>query len=234
MEKDLKRLSRLTAILTHLQTRNLITASELAARFDTSTRTIYRDMKALSDAGVPIVTEDGKGYSIMEGYRIPPVMFTEAEANALITAEQLISKNKDTSFIKEYTNAISKIKSVLKGTTKEKTRLLSKRIVFRQNPANEKTSDYLTPVQSALTDFKIIQLNYHSPETNTTTIRRVEPFALYSTRENWLLIARCRLRDDYRTFRLDRINHLSVLEERFEPRQLTLDQYFDICRKKSS
>lgn len=234
MEKDLKRLSRLTAILTHLQTKNLITASELAARFDTSKRTIYRDMKALSDAGVPIVTEDGKGYSIMEGYRIPPVMFTEAEANALITAEQLISKNKDTSFVKEYTNAISKIKSVLKGTTKEKTHLLSKRIVFRQNPANEKTSDYLTPVQSALTDFKIIQLNYHSPETNTTTIRRVEPFALYSTRENWLLIAKCRLRDDYRTFRLDRINHLSVLEERFEPHQLTLDQYFDICRKKSS
>lgn len=234
MEKDLKRLSRLTAIVTHLQTKSLITASELAARFNTGTRTIYRDVKALHDAGVPVVTEDGKGYSIVEGYRIPPVMFTEAEANALITAEQLISKNKDTSFVKEYTNAISKIKSVLKGTTKEKTQLLAKRIIFRQNPTNEKTSDYLTQVQSALTDFRIILLNYHSPETNATTIRRVEPFALYNTRENWLLIARCRLRDDYRTFRLDRINHLSVLEERFEPHQLTLDQYFDICRKKSS
>ena len=233
MENDLKRLSRLTAILTQLQTKRLITASELASRFKISVRTVYRDIKALSDAGVPVITEDGKGYSILEGYRIPPVMFTEDEANALVTAELLISKNKDASFVREYTNAVGKIKSVLKGSTKEKTTLLSKRIVFRQNATNEKTSDYLARVQAALTAFKLIRLNYHSPETNTTTTRLVEPFALYSTHENWLLIALCRLRKDYRTFRLDRINELQVLEDRFEPHQLTLDQYFEICRKKS-
>ncbi len=67
-----------------------------------SNRTIYRDMKALEQAGVPILTEDGKGYTLMEGYRIPPVMFTESEANALIIAEQLILKNKHASFVKEY------------------------------------------------------------------------------------------------------------------------------------
>src|SRR5690606_16931779 len=99
---DTKRLSRLAAILTILQTKRLLTASELAHKFSVSNRTIYRDIKALEQAGVPILTEDGKGYSLMEGYRIPPVMFTESEANALITAEQLILKNKDASFVKEY------------------------------------------------------------------------------------------------------------------------------------
>ena len=84
-DNDTKRLSRLTAILMLLQTKRLSTASELASRFMVSNRTIYRDIKALEQAGVPILTEEGKGYLLMEGYRIPPVMFTESEANALIT-----------------------------------------------------------------------------------------------------------------------------------------------------
>ncbi len=104
---DTKRLSRLTAILLQLQTKRLSTASEFAKKFTVSMRTIYRDIKALEQAGVPILTEDGKGYTLMEGYKIPPVMFTENEANALITAEQLVLKNKDASFIKDYSEAIN-------------------------------------------------------------------------------------------------------------------------------
>ena len=71
--KDTKRLSRLTAILTILQTQRLLTASALANKFLVSNRTIYRDIKALEQAGVPILTEEGEGYSLMEGYKIPPV-----------------------------------------------------------------------------------------------------------------------------------------------------------------
>src|SRR5580698_372269 len=98
----IKRISRLVAILTELQTRRILTSTFLAEKFGVSVRTIYRDVKALEQAGVPILTEDGKGYSLMEGYRIPPVMFTENEANALITVEQLVLKNRDSSLIKEY------------------------------------------------------------------------------------------------------------------------------------
>lgn len=89
---DLSRLSRLTAILTLLQSKRLITASFIAEKFNVSIRTVYRDMQALVQAGVPVYAEDGKGYKLMEGYRIPPVMFTEMEANALITAEKLVLK----------------------------------------------------------------------------------------------------------------------------------------------
>lgn len=229
---DTKRLSRLTAILTILQTKRLLTASELANKFSVSNRTIYRDIKALEQAGVPILTEDGKGYSLMEGYRIPPVMFTESEANALITAELLILKNKDASFVKEYSEAINKIKSVLRNNTKDKANLLSDRTVFRQNADNNRTSNYLSKLQLALTNFNLVKIKYHSPDTNQTTERTLEPFAIYSTQENWILIAFCLLRKDFRAFRLDRILNLTTLNEQFEPHKMTLQEYFEICKKK--
>jgi len=88
------RLSRLTAIITRLQAQRITTATELAKYFAVSVRTIYRDIRALEAAGIPIVTEEGIGYSLMEGYRLPPVMFSEEEANALIAAEKIIAENK--------------------------------------------------------------------------------------------------------------------------------------------
>ena len=233
-ENDTKRLSRLTAILTQLQTKRLLTASELANKFSVSKRTIYRDIKALEQGGVPVLTEEGKGYTIMDGYRIPPVMFTESEANALITAEQLILKNKDASFVKEYTEAINKIKSVLRNNTKDKANLLSTRIVFRQNTANETTSNHLATLQLALTNFNLTKIKYYSTDTNQTTDRAIEPFAIYSTQENWLLIAFCRLRSDFRAFRLDRIQSLNIHIDTFEPHKITLQEYFEICKTKYS
>ncbi|WP_026705235.1 helix-turn-helix transcriptional regulator [Flavobacterium soli] len=230
--KDTKRLSRLTAILTILQTKRLLTASALANKFSVSNRTIYRDIKALEQAGVPILTEDGKGYYLMEGYRIPPVMFTESEANALITAEQLILKNKDASFVKEYSEAINKIKSVLRNNTKDKANLLSDRMVFRQNADHNRTSNYLSTLQLALTNFNLVKIKYHSPDTNQTTERTIEPFAIYSTQENWLLIAFCLLRKDFRAFRLDRIQNIATLNKQFEPHKITLQEYFEICKEK--
>lgn len=231
-DNDTKRLSRLTAILTQLQTKRLLKASELANKFSVNNRTIYRDIKALQQAGVPVLTEDGKDYTLMEGYRIPPIMFTESEANALITAEQLVLKNKDTSFVKEYTEAINKIKSVLRNNTKNKANLLSDRIVFRQNADNDRTSNYLSPLQLALTNFNLTKIKYHSTGTNQTTERVLEPFAIYSTQENWLLIAYCRLRNDFRALRLDRIQNLTVLNDKFEPHKITLQEYFEICKEK--
>jgi predicted DNA-binding transcriptional regulator YafY len=232
-DNDTKRLSRLIAILTQLQTKQLLTAAELADKFSVSNRTIYRDIKALIQAGVPVLTEEGKGYSIMDGYKIPPVMFTESEANALITAEQLVLKNKDASFVKEYTEAISKIKSVLRHNTKNKANLLSRRIVFRNNAGTDRTSNYLSTLQLALTNFNLAEINYHSTDTGKTTQRKIEPFAIFSTQDNWLLIAFCRLRKDFRAFRLDRIQSLNILSENFEPHKMSLQEYFEICRKKS-
>ena len=225
-DNDTKRLSRLTAILTQLQTKRLLTATTLAEKFNVSIRTIYRDIRALEQAGVPIITEDGKGYTLMDGYKIPPVMFTESQANALILAEQLVLKNKDTSFIKDYSEAIDKIKAVLRQSEKDKANLLADRTRFEQNINRERNSNNISELQQALTNFHLININYTN-EQNETTSRIVEPFALISTTENWLLIAWCRLRKEFRYFRLDRIANMQVLTEKFEPHKMTLQEYFD-------
>lgn len=225
-DNDTKRLSRLVAILTQLQTKRVLTSTKLSEKFRVSVRTIYRDIKALEQAGVPILTEDGKGYTLMEGYKIPPVMFTESEANALILAEQLVLKNKDSSFIKDYSEAIEKIKAVLKQTEKDKANLLADRTRFEQNINRERNSDKISQLQNALTNFSLIKIEYTNEE-NKTSNRIVEPFALISTNENWLMIAWCRLRKEFRFFRLDRIKKLHILDEKFTPHKMTLQEYFD-------
>ncbi|RBQ06855.1 helix-turn-helix transcriptional regulator [Pedobacter miscanthi] len=225
-DNDTKRLSRLTAILTQLQTKRLLTAPELAVRFSVSVRTIYRDIKALEQAGVPVLTEEGKGYRIMEGYKIPPVMFTESQANALILAEQLVLKNKDASFIKDYLEAIDKIKAVLGHKVKDKVNLLAERTRFTQNFNNERNSNNLSDLQFALTNFYVTRIDYTN-EASQTSSRLIEPFALLSTQENWLLVAWCRLRNAFRYFRLDRIKKLEMLSEKFNPHKMTLQEFFD-------
>ncbi|MDB5276366.1 MAG: YafY family transcriptional regulator [Ferruginibacter sp.] len=231
-DNDTKRLSRLTAMLTQLQTKRVLTSTKLAEKFGVSVRTIYRDIKALEQAGVPIVTEEGKGYMLMEGYSVPPVMFTESEANALVTAEQLVLKNRDSSLSKEYTEAVNKIKAVLLYTTKEKADLLSKRIAVSAAMPGTSISNSLTFIQNALTDFKVLKITYQSEHKQEKTERKIEPFALYyNLEESWTLIAYCRLRKDYRMFRLSRISKLITLEEKFTPHKLTLKEYLDSKEK---
>lgn len=231
MEKGKPRLVRLTAIATQLQTKKVVTATELSAKYKVSIRTIYRDIRTLEQSGIPIYTEEGKGYSLVEGYKLPPVMFTEEEANALITAEQIVSKNKDISFVEKYSSAVEKIKSVLKYSQRDKSSLLTERLDIRTNLEQKITSNYLMQLQIALTNYKLLQVDYLSLERNKTK-RIVEPFALIHNNDNWVLIAFCRLRKNFRAFRVDCIQQVVMLSSSFEPHKITLQEYFDIERKK--
>lgn len=222
---ETNRLSRLTAILIQLQTKRIVTASELANKFDISKRTIYRDIKALEQSGVPVLTEDGKGYTLMEGYKIPPVMFTEKQANALILAEQLVLKSKDASFVKDYSEAIDKIKSILNYTLKDKTNLLTNRTQYKQVINQERNSNNLSDLQNALTNHNLVKIEYINKE-NSSSIRLIEPFAILNS-ETWYLIAWCRLRNEFRFFRPDRIQKMEILTKKFEPHNMTLQEYFD-------
>ncbi|PPK87240.1 HTH domain-containing protein [Neolewinella xylanilytica] len=219
------RLSRLTAILTQLQTRRLVTAPELAAKYGVSVRTIYRDIRSLERSGVPIATEEGKGYALMEHYRLPPVAFTEAEANALVLAEQLVHKTSDSSFVTAYAEAVDKIKAVLRYDAKDKANLLHQRTTFDRNLQQHRSSNNLSALQDALTNYRPARITYTNASGEPTE-RVIEPFALLST-ENWLLIAWCRLRQGFRYFRLDRIGRLTLLSDTFTPHGMTLQQFFD-------
>jgi len=226
------RISRLTAILMELQTRKLLTAREISEKYKVSIRTVYRDIRTLEQSGVPIVVEEGRGYSLMQGFNLPPVMFTQKEANALITAAQLIQNNKDKSFVEAYQDAIVKVRATLRNSQKEKIEYLTDRIVIRNKESLQSTSDYLMVIQAAIANFNVIQMEYKSLKGEVTK-RRIESFALYSTQDNWLLIAVCQLRNDFRVFRLDCIQSLVVLDEKFEPQKMTLQEYFEECKRKS-
>lgn len=225
-EKEKPRLSRLTAILTQLQSKRIITAKQLAEKHNVSVRTIYRDIRTLEKSGIPIVTEEGKGYSIMEGYHLPPVLFTEEEANALITIEQLAIKNKDLSLVKNTTSAIEKIKAILRYSQKGNTDLLADRIYFGGNNNEEKTSSNLMQIQSAITQYKILTVNYLS-SMKKQTIRDIEPFAIYSIHGDFLLIAFCRLRNEFRHFRIDFVEKLVTTNQTFTPHKMTIKEYFE-------
>jgi predicted DNA-binding transcriptional regulator YafY/predicted transcriptional regulator YdeE len=227
---DTKRLPRLTAIMLQLQSKRLVTAPQLARRFGVSVRTIYRDLRALEEAGVPVLTEEGRGYRLMDGYHLPPVSFTEEEAHALITAGQLVLTNKDASLVAEFAAALDKIRAVMRPGLLGRAELLAQRLQFRPQAAPGPTSHHLSTLQLALTGYRLVKFTYQALEPPATTERVVEPFALYSTQGNWLLVAWCRLRGDFRTFRLDRLARLEVLPGTFTPHPLTLPEYFAQCQ----
>ena len=231
MSEDKPRLVRLTAIVTQLQSKKIVTARDIAEKHNISIRTVYRDIRTLERSGIPIVTEEGRGYSIVEGYKIPPVMFTEQEANALITAEQIILKNKDKSLADQYANAIEKIRSVLKYAQKDKAELLTERMEVRHNPHKEQTSHDLILIQSAITNYQVLKMEYLSLSDQKSE-RLIEPFAIIHTQENWVLIAFCQLRNDFRAFRLDRIKRIVHTNKMFKPHKITLQQYYESMSKK--
>ncbi len=231
MDLEKPRLARLTALLTQLQSGKLVTARAMAERHGVSLRTIYRDIRTLERSGVPIVTEEGKGYSLVEGFRLPPVMFTEAEANALITAENLLAVNKDNSLTTAYRAAITKIKAVLPAAALKRSQLLADRLLTRDNPGGKTTSDLLIRFQTAITNRRLVSIDYNS-YADQLTERKIEPFALYTTEGNWIGIAFCRLRNDFRAFRLDRIAAFREQNQVFEVHDMTLESYFEAARQK--
>ncbi len=115
----MNRIDRLTAIIIYLQGHQRVTVDELAERYDISTRTVYRDLSALQEVGVPIGSEQGKGYFIVKGYHLPPVMFDKEEAAALLAGERLMQKWSETELSESYLSALDKIRAVLRSREKE-------------------------------------------------------------------------------------------------------------------
>jgi len=215
----MNRLDRLQAILTTLQSKRIVRAEELANRFEVSLRTIYRDMRALEAGGVPIGAEAGLGYYIGEGYRVPPVMFTREEARALLVAGKMVDRFTDETIGRHFKDALTKVRSVLDMERKDELDSLEKDIVISpfiyQKPMNT-GSLHFDNIQKALTDSFVLEIEYFSRGKGEETKRSVEPIGLTYYADNWHLIGWCRLRKDYRDFRLDRIARLQVLPEKYK------------------
>ncbi len=228
-DNEISRLVRITSIATMLKSKRILTATDIADKFAISVRTVYRDIRALENSGVPIITIEGKGYSLMDGYTLPPLMFSEAEANALITAEYLIKEAKDTSLTKHFEEALTKIKSIFRYNIKEKSELLSDRMFVLKHGGGNKTSHSLSDLQLAITNNILAKIEYQKPDDTSSTFRTIEPLAIYYSNENWILIAWCRLRGDYRAFRIDRMKQIEFHKATFKDRKFDVREYFSSC-----
>jgi predicted DNA-binding transcriptional regulator YafY len=229
----MNRIDRLTAILIQLQTKRIVKAEEISDRFEISLRTVYRDVKALMEAGVPIGSEAGKGYFIVDGYHLPPVMFNQEEASAMLTAGKLVEKMTDDSIRKAYESALLKIKSVLNTSEKDHLENLQSSIAVYRAPDHHPDfpNEYMAEIQKAISKKNVLNLQYYSTRQEMTT-RIVEPIGVVFYSGRWHLIAWCRLRENYRDFRIDFIQSLKNSGEVFDARNLfTLKDYFNSLTK---
>jgi predicted DNA-binding transcriptional regulator YafY len=226
----MNRIDRLTAILIQLQSKKIVKADEIATRFEISLRTVYRDVKALMEAGVPIGSEAGTGYFIVDGYHLPPVMFTQDEASAMMMAGKLVERMTDHSVRTAFDGALMKIKAGLNTSQKDHLEILQDHIeVLRPHmslPAQ--SGNYLTELQKAVAGKQVMRLHYSSAHQNELTVRDIEPIGLFYYSGAWHVIAWCRLRHGFRDFRSDCIKELKHSGEIFTPRSIsTMQEYFN-------
>ena len=224
------------AMVVHLQGRRLVRAEDLASHFEISVRTVYRDLVALGEAGIPIVGEAGVGYSLLKGYHLPPVMFTSEEASALSLGGKLVDHLTDASLRKQMNSAILKIRSVLPRDRQDYLDRLERStiVVSRGSATNPRlASEALIPIQRAIAERRVLHLRYRNKDRDEITTREVEPLGLIYYADNWHLIAHCRLRDGIRQFRTDRILKLAVHAQTFPPHDdFSLKAYLEACPQK--
>jgi predicted DNA-binding transcriptional regulator YafY len=224
----MKKSDRQLAYILLLQTSRCLTAQQLAERFEVCQRTVYRDIQALSEAGVPIVSLPGKGYGIMETYFLPAVHLTVDEAVGLYIGSQLALRQTDASVRPDLHTAMLKIESVLPTETRTQLGQLKESIHLdthhRGRP--DDGTKILAPINRAILERRLLRVQYRAFYTDELTEREVEPLWLLYYSTHWHLIGYCRLRHDLRDFRTDRIQGLAMREETFAPRpQLSLAQY---------
>lgn len=214
----MNRIDRLFGILLRLQRRR-VRAQDLARHFEVSERTIYRDIAALNELGVPIVSLPNAGYELPRNFSVPPLFFTSHEAAALVLAVQLFLAQTTGTTSHNAEQALAKISAVLPFELRGRIDALSTIIGFY---AAERPFDINNPqlvqFQQAIGAHRVVRLHYHSYHTDQRLFRNVEPNALTYHHGAWYLSGFCRLRQEPRSFRLDRIDEFHMLDEVFIPR----------------
>lgn len=230
----MNKVDRLLAIVIELQRKGSQRAVDLANRFETSVRTIYRDMQALSESGVPIIGSPGRGYALMEGYFLPPVHFTVEEAVSLLVGTEFVEQLFDPPYALQAKSGRYKIESVLPAHVRlhteqfrESTKILDTRMFKSQHGLEMAT---LGQVREALFESKKLRFRYRKASNlvaeQRETTRIVCPYGLVLIRGTWMLIAYCELRNDIRHFRLSRMTEVEMLMEGFErPSDFEIHQY---------
>lgn len=225
-----KRFDRIVEILIQLQSKKIVKAQELADRFEVSLRTIYRDIKSLEQAGVPIIGEAGSGYSLVDGYRLPPVVFTREEAISFIGAEKLMEKFMDKKLMSDYKSAMYKIRSVLKYTERDSISIIESQIIMGKSTYdtfNQSVPHALQTLFESIAHKRQVSLLYKGANDDSPDKRVIEPVGLFHENNFWYIGAYCLKRNDYRQFRADRIFAIELLSTTFSRSHITLAELME-------
>lgn len=216
----MNRIDRLFAILLTLQHRRRVRAFDLAEQFEVSKRTIYRDLSALNQMGVPIAALPGEGFELVEGFYLPPLMFTENEAIALMLGSRLLTQQAAGSLTRSASQALAKITVALSEPVRRQAEALANIIGFiTPDEKFDLDNPQLLTLQKAIQEKRVIRIRYRSYQKDEVTERDVEPHQLFYSDGVWYLEGYCRLRKDIRNFRLSRLERLDLRSEAFSQRR---------------
>ncbi len=221
----MNKFDRIISILILLQSKKINTAATIAERFETSLRTVYRDINTLKNAGIPIIGDPGIGYSIMEGYRLPPVMFNEGEALSMLTAEKFMANIADHETQQHYQSAMTKIKAVLRSSEKQALDILDDSIAITPYKTEEH-KPYLQDLFKSIAARLLLQITYKKTDGKMSE-RTLEPIGCYHRSNKWYLVAYCQQQKDYRTFKMNRIQKVILLDKTFNRTHINLQHYLE-------
>lgn len=229
----MNRTDRLLAIVLELQGKGKQRAEDLAATFETSKRTIYRDMEALGQAGVPLVSVPGRGYALMEGYFLPPINFTADEATTLLLGSAFVAGSFDAQYREAALSASRKIEGALPARARPQVHDLRQSLTLVGIGLHDQPdrAALLQQLRRAIIDRRSVQFTYftrHGQDDAPEQTRMADPYHLVMIGGAWYLGAYCHLRQGMRNFRLERLSDLTVLERAFirdraAPTRRTLD-----------
>jgi predicted DNA-binding transcriptional regulator YafY len=224
----MNRIDRLFGILTLLQSKRYVTGEKIAEKYGISVRSVYRDIRALNEQGIPVSFEAHRGYFIVNGYFLQPVSFSTEEANALLLMESVVSAFTDKSIQHNYSSALTKIKSVLRSSQKDSIEKLAENIKLQVPVCFAQNFDYMTRIQQAISSQKILEIGYTNKQ-EEVSVRKMEPIGLIFYALSWHLIGWCHNKKDYRDFRVSRILRLRCTDENFTvPKHMPLDDYMKL------
>lgn len=216
---DMNRTDRLLALVLELRVRGESRAEDLARHFGTSKRTIYRDIQALSEAGVPVVSLMGQGYHLAEGYFLPPLALTEDEATALLLGLSAIDASFDTEFRATITATRRKVTAILAEETRHRVDFLTNGLHLGNMQAIPPAQLHsLRLLRRAIFTSNTVRFRYFSrhPGDGKVSLRDADPYSLGCLNGIWFLSAYCHLRQDRRMFRLSRMEDVVVTAQHYQ------------------
>jgi predicted DNA-binding transcriptional regulator YafY len=212
----MRRADRLFRIVQLLRAGRLQTARGLAGKLQVSERTIYRDVQDLQLSGVPILGEAGVGYTLRRDYDLPPLMFDSREIAALVLGSRMVAAWGDSELASAANDALRKIEAVLTPALRDRIDAVPLYVPGHRLEIQGDAKKMLERLRGAIEARQVIQVAYCDEKAQVTE-RRLRPMALLFWGNVWTLVAWCELRVDFRSFRVDRFQKLSLLEERFTP-----------------